>query len=289
MPSIISLKLFLSRLILAAAAGAVVAFLASLFLTKEWQVSGRIVVFPSGKPASASQNLAEEVGNTAWIVNGDAFQKRYFGDFAADFSGAETVKNSSMVLVKFRSEENDIKAVEDLIVKIPEYAEEYARDLYEGSPFKYKLASDPEISARPVRPDTVRISTWGLAIGAVLYFLFWLMFEDRLSGRSEPKDEKESAEENAPAAEEYESQESEPQEKSILDFRPDMKKSEPKSEIQEPENIVRAFQPKSTRKIITPSGAQNGAAPENLPVAESNEPSDEEVKDRLNRLMRGEL
>ena len=49
--------------------------------------------------------------------------------------------------------------------------------------------------------------------------------------------------------------------------------------------------------IITPRDMQN-VAPSNLPVAdeeeipalaESQDPSDEEVKDRLNKLMRGEL
>ena len=46
-------KKFISNILLAGAAAALIAFLVSLFLPKYWQVSGRIVVFPSGKPVSS--------------------------------------------------------------------------------------------------------------------------------------------------------------------------------------------------------------------------------------------
>ena len=183
MSSISEFKNFISRLLLVGAAGALVAFGISLTMAKKWQVSGKVVIFPSGKPVSASQNLSEEVGNTAWIVNSDTFQKGNFGDLSADFVGAEVLKNSSVVLVKFRSPEENIEAVEDLIVKIPSQVDEYARDLYDGSPFKYKMVSDPEISASPTRPNVVANSTWGAMIGAALYLFYWLFIESFVIGR----------------------------------------------------------------------------------------------------------
>ena len=122
-------------------------------------------------------------------MNSDTFQKNNFGNLSASFVGAEVVKNSSMVLVKFRSLESDIEATENLVVKIPAQVNDYARDLYDGSPFKYKIAADPEISARPARPSVVANSTWGFMIGAALYFLFWLFAGSLVCGkkRDNPK------------------------------------------------------------------------------------------------------
>lgn len=260
-------KKFISNILLAGAIVALVAFAVSLFLPKYWLVSGKIVVFPSGSPAGAAQNLAPEVGNTAWIINSDTFQERNFGDFSASFSGAEVVKNSSMVLVKFRSSETDIEAVEDLIVKIPSQVAEYARDLYDGLPFKYKMASDPEISPKPVYPDIIKNSTRGFIGGLILYFLYWLMFEDFLFRG--PKAEEEIAEPSA--------------EKEII-------QEEIKFEIPKREK------PTAVEEKTEPISA--GPAPDNLPIAGEktaapspnfHEPTDEEVKERLNRLMRGEL
>ncbi len=273
-----NLKKFISNIILIAALGALAAFAASLFMVKYWQVSGRIVVFPSGKPVSASQNLSEEVGNTAWIVNSDTFQKNNFGDLADNFIGAEVVENSSIVLVKFRSRESDIESIEDLISKIPAQVDEYARDLYDGSPFKYKMVSDPEISARPVRPDVVRNSSWGFAAGAILYLLYWIIAEPFIVGKkSVTKEEAHSDAVYVPA----EPISYEP----IAEHEPAM--SEPTPEIH-PEEIEPA---KPAAKIAS--------APDNLPIAETKpsasktseyrEPTDEEVKERLNKLMRGEL
>ncbi|MDI6778364.1 MAG: hypothetical protein QMD77_04185 [Patescibacteria group bacterium] len=288
------LKKFISNIILAALVGALIVFAASLFLPKKWQVSGKIVVFPSGKPASASQNLSEEIGNTAWIVNGDTFQKRNFGDFGADFAGAEVVKNSSMVLVKFRSAESDIQAIEDLIVKIPGQVDEYARDLYDGSPFKYKMASDPEISARPAWPNVIGNTAWGFTIGAILYFLYWLMVEDFIF-------KKDQGGEESPI---------EPKRKSVFDFFPEMEEKETFEKKVKFEKPVVIEEKKPEAEIIEKktepvektfsAPVKSSSAPSNLPIAESeippvseaseySEPSDEEVKERLNKLMRGEL
>ena len=81
-----------------------------------------------------------------------------------------------MVQVEFRSSENDIQSYEDLIVKIPSQVNDYARDLYSGSPFKYKMAGDPEISASPVRPNlAVQCDSWILCRYHALFDLcFWI-------------------------------------------------------------------------------------------------------------------
>lgn len=270
------LKKLISNILLAGAAAALVAFAASFFFPKYWQVTGKVVVFPSGKPVSASQNLAEEVGNTAWIVNSDSFQKRNFGDLGASFTGAEVVKNSSMVLVKFRSAESDIQLIEDLIVKIPGQVDEYARDLYDGSPFKYKMASDPEISANYIKPDLRKNSIWGFAGGIILYFLYWLFAGSFIAGK---RDMAENEEEIYPEAISFPT-ESTPHEP----IEEHLSMPEPMPEIVS-EQEIQEKQPVS--KI--------SSVPDNLPIAEAStvseyhEPSDEEVKDRLNKLMRGEL
>jgi len=269
-------KRIISNILLTGAAAALVAFTASFFFPKYWQVSGRIVVFPSGKPVSASQNLSEEVGNTAWIVNSDTFQERNFGDLGADFSGAEVVRNSSMILVKFRSSESSIQLIEDLIVKIPSQVDEYARDLYDGSPFKYKMAGDPEISARPVRPDVVKNSSWGFAIGAAFYLLFWLFTGTFVAGNRAIEKEQEMYPESIPFP-------AEP-----ISYEPTEEHMPPISEPM-PEIVP------ETEKPEIKSVSKTSHAPANLPIAEVStvseyhEPSDEEVKDRLNKLMRGEL
>lgn len=279
------LKKFVSNVILAGAIAALVVFTASLFLPKYWLVSGKVVVFPSGSPASAAQNLAPEVGNTAWIVNSDTFQERNFGDLVGSFSGAEVVKNSSMVLVKFRSSETDIEAVEDLIVKIPFQAAEYARDLYDGSPFKYRMTGDPEVSAKPVQPNLIKNSIWGFIGGLILYFLYWLMLEGFLFRRLE-REEKiiESRGET------------------LFDFRPEAKKETIQEEIKFEGPEEKERKPAAAEEKTEPISA--GPVPDNLPIAPASpagggeptfpapdfhEPSDEEVKERLNRLMRGEL
>ncbi|MFH0930093.1 MAG: hypothetical protein V1814_02465 [Candidatus Moraniibacteriota bacterium] len=249
-------KGFLTHAIFTGAIVMLVVFIVSLFLPKEWLVSGKIVVFPSGQPVSASQNLLAETGNTAEIIKSESFQKANFGDQAVNFAGAKAVKNSSMVWVKFRSNETDIQMYEDLIVKIPGQVNDYARDLYSGSPFKYKMAGDPEISASPVRPNLLLNAIIGFLGGILLYAIYWLGFES-IWPKSEEIDTK--------------------MEEAAAIVSPEIKPAE-----------------KSEKKIISPKS--NSAAPENLPfvdelISSSNaeEPSDDEVKERLNRLMRGEL
>lgn len=262
-----SIKERITHAIFTGAAVMLVAFLIALFFPKEWLVSGKIVIFPSGKPVSASENLLPEVGNTAWIINSDAFQERNFAEVSADFEGAAVVKNSSMVLVKFRSREEDIAFFEDAITKIPSQVDEYARDLYEGSPFKYKLAADPEISARPVRPNIAGNAYLGFAAGVLIYLVYWFFFE---SGR--------------------------PEEKLISPAEPEKSEAKKSSDIKSPDMSVSEPTPEvNKKKMITPR-SEAFAAPENLPfvdesapTSEITEPSDEEVKERLNRLMRGEL
>lgn len=239
----------------------VIVFAISLFLPKEWLVSGKIVVFPSGQPTSASVNLLPETFNTAEIIKSEAFQKANFGDWTLKFEDAKAVEKSSIVQVDFRSSEGDIEAIEDLIVKIPAQIDEYARDLYSGSPFKYKLVSDPEISASPVRPNLFQNAIFGFLAGLALYLIYWLRFESQKPEAAEMETKKD---------------------KSAI-ISPEIKTAKPAEKKKTVE-----------KKVITPKN-QTGA-PENLPFVEdqnssapAEEPSDEEVKDRLNRLMRGEL
>lgn len=257
----IAIKDRITHAIFTGAAAMLVVFLISLFLPKEWLVSGKVVVFPSGQPVSASQNLLPETWNTAEIIKSASFQKANFSDQALNFTGARAVKNSSMVLVKFRSNETDIQAYEDLIVKIPGQVNDYARDLYSGSPFKYKMVGDPEISLSPVRPNLLLNAILGFLGGVLLYLIYWLGFESMRSESEEVEIEKDE----------------------ITIVSPEIK---PAESIEEKKTIE--------KKIISPKGQ---AAPENLPFAEeqfspdinTQEPSDDEVKERLNRLMRGEL
>jgi len=257
-------------------------FVISLFLPKEWLVSGKIVVFPSGQPASASANLLPETGNTAEIIKGSPFQKANFGDQAANFAGARVVKNSSMVQVNFRSTENDIQSYEDLIVKVPGQVNDYARDLYDGSPFKYKMAGDPEISASPVRPNLLFNAILGFLGGIVIYLIYVFGFESMWPESEEIDAEaKESAAIVSPEIKPEEQEEV--KEEKVGNGKVEMKDGRPH------------FVPGKTEEKPA-SSAGKSAAPENLPfvdelISSSNiqEPSDDEVKDRLNRLMRGEL
>ena len=263
-----------------------VVFVISLFLPKEWLVSGKVVVFPSGQPASASVNLLPETWNTAEIIKSVSFQKNLFADQAANlpageagFAGARVMKNSSMVLVNFRSSENDIQAYEDLVVKVPSQVGDYTRDLYSGAPFKYKMAGDPEISSSPVRPNLLRNAILGFLGGIILYIIYWLGFESKKTENDDLE-----AEEKEVAIVSPEIKAEEPAEQKVGNGKVEMKGGRPH------------FVPGKTeeKKIISPKSQTD--APANLPfVNELNsssdiqEPSDDEVKDRLNRLMRGEL
>jgi len=272
----------LSEAIVTGAIVMLVVFLISLFLPKQWMVKGKIVVFPSGSPASAGQTLAEESCNTAEIIKSESFQKNGFPDFAGNFSGAKVIEGSSVVLVEFRSSEQDIQAHEDLIVKIPEQTSSYARDIYGGSPFKYKLLGDPEISSSPVRPNLPMNSIIGFVAGFAIY-LIW-----RGAKKSNPSVSEEENREN--------------ENSSIVS--PKLKAVEDETSGEEKEKIeMSAGEGKVVmvdgRPHFVPKGPDELAvsAPENLPfvdevndsLSNAKEPSDEEVKDRLNRLMRGEL
>ncbi|HLM83736.1 MAG TPA: hypothetical protein VK254_00800 [Candidatus Bathyarchaeia archaeon] len=265
----------LSRMILTGAVVMLFVFIISLFLPKKWQVSGKIVVFPSGQPAIASQNLVPEIWNTAEIINSAAFQKENFGAEAANFAGASVLKNSSMVWVKFRSSESDVRNVEDLIVKVPSQVNDFSRDLYGGSPFKYKLVSDPEISASPVRPNLLLNAIFGFLAGIVLYLLFWLGIASR-----------------RPVVEDFEVEE----EKATI-VSPEIKAEEPAEVKKAGKGKVEMIDGRPHFVPNKMEGAKS-SAPENLPFVDEaapsfdsnlEEPSDEEVKERLNKLMRGEL
>lgn len=250
-----------------------VVFAISLLLPKEWLVSGKIVVFPSGQPASASANLLPETRNTAEIIKSETFQKNNFGDLAVKFAGVKTVKNSSIVRVKFRSSEADIQATEDLIVKIPAQVNGYARDLYEGSPFKYKMVSDPEISASPVKPNLLLNAILGFVAGVVLYLIYWYAVDVKKIS--------------------FKKADSKKTEKSAI-VSPEIKQEKSAGEKIGEGKVVM----ENDRPHFAPGkgGGTNSSAPENLPFVDEQtpsspieEPSDEEVKERLNRLMRGEL
>jgi hypothetical protein len=295
----------ITRAITTGAVFMIIFFVVSLFLPKLWMVSGRVVVFPSGQPVSASQNLGFETGNTAEIIKGDSFQKNYFGDLATNFAGAKVLKNSSIVLVKFRSSENDIQQYEDAIVKIPSAISEYARDLYDGMPFKYKMAADPEISTSPVSPNLPLNAGIGFLAGVVLYLLYWLVSNSR--GMVQTEGFPEMASEDSIVSPDIQPEESkkdsgENKDKSVGGGKVVIENGRP--------HFVPGKVEKSSEKMtITPrsvSGGSKAAAPANLPFVdeqdaspqdssassdslEISEPTDEEVKERLNRLMRGEL
>jgi len=273
----LAIKDRITRAIFTGAVVMLVVFLISLFLPKEWLVSGKVVVFPSGQPASAAQNLLAETGNTAEIIKNASFQKNYFPDQAANFAGAKVLRNSSMVQVKFRSNETDIQMYQDLIVKVPGQVNDYARDLYSGSPFKYKMAGDPEISASPVKPNLLLNAILGFLGGVLLYAIYWLGFESRKSGD----------EEFASTAD-----------KMDTIISPEIKSAEPAAEEKKQKIGGGKVEMKDGRPHFAPGEKteEKSAVPENLPFvdeiissSEIQEPSDDEVKERLNRLMRGEL
>lgn len=278
----IAIKDRITNAIFTAAAVMLVVFVVSLFLPKQWLVSGRVVVFPSGQPVSASQNLLPETWNTAEIIKSTSFQKANFPDQVGNFADARAVKNSSMVRVNFRSSENDIQAYEDLIVKIPGQVNDYARDLYDGSPFKYKMAGDPEISASPVRPNLLLNAILGFVVGIILYVVYVLGFESMWSESEKveteesevvivsPEIKPEILVEPASSADKEKEQKIGGGKVDLIDGRPHFVPGKPKE--------------------------KKSSAPENLPFVDEmtsssnvQEPSDDEVKERLNRLMRGEL
>jgi hypothetical protein len=176
-----------------------------------------------------------------------------------------------MVQVSFRSSENDIQVYEDLIVKIPGQVNDYARDLYDGSPFKYKMAGDPEISTSPVRPNLLLNAILGFVAGIILYVIYVLGFESMWPEREEVEIEETKSEIVSP------------------EIKPEVPAEEKEQKIGGGKvDLING------RPHFVPGKKES--APENLPFVDElissssiQEPSDDEVKDRLNRLMRGEL
>jgi hypothetical protein len=265
---------------------AAVAFVYSMFLPKVSEVSGKIVIVPSGSSATAGQNLYLEAGNTVEMINSPSFRKSVFGTDAKGFDHAEPVKNSSTVAVIFLTDEGNVKSAEDSIVTFPEKISSYTRDLYDGAPFKYLLISDPEVSVKSIRSEAINNTILGFFIGFVLYLIYWLFFGSLRIPTWEEQVESSAIEKEQPII-------------------------APKIEVDRPRdpetNIPFAPEkplPKISKKeivpesIITPRDMKN-IAPDNLPIADEevsslsesdlSEPTDDEVKERLNRLMRGEL
>ncbi|MDD3487153.1 MAG: hypothetical protein PHF35_02105 [Candidatus Moranbacteria bacterium] len=265
----IALKKFLGRTILIGVIGAAVALTIAFFSTKEYLVTGKLVVFPTS--SLTGKNLGYEVGNTAEIIKNTAFQENVFGEMAENFAGAKVLEGSSAVEVSFFAQPDEETLAEDAIVRIPEAVAEYARDLYGGNPFKYKSLGDPEILANPVRPNLFCYLAGGFGIGVLISALYWFLFEFL----------------RVPAEDKYQLPEKfvSPQIEIDQEAITEEKKEQPA--------------PKATRIIEPVSRKEDeSTVPENLPTIEmetgekpqpAEEPSDEEVKDRLNKLMRGEL
>jgi hypothetical protein len=65
--------------------------------------------------------------------------------------------------------------VKETISYIPDEMVEYTRKIYGGDPYKYRLLEEPEISARPVKPNIILLSF----IGFIFSFLASLIFSKR--------------------------------------------------------------------------------------------------------------
>jgi len=275
-----SIKKFLNFAIFLGVVGAAVALILAVSQPKQYLVVGKLVVFPSSLP-TAQQNLGFEVGNTVEILNGSAFQENTFQGAAENFAFARQLGNSSTIAVAFLARKNEQMAVEDALVRVPAALADYARDLYGGSPFKYKFLSDPEVSVGPVKPDLGKYIASGFGIGVSIYILFWFLFEYLRI----PAGKKEVAAGISEA--------SAPVKIPSVNFKKDEVAAEPeeKSPASRPSKMI------EPRSQAAPAQETNASAPENLPVMEEfpseadlhQEPTDEEVKERLNRLMRGEL
>lgn len=267
------IKKFLNRAIFLGVIGMALAFLVAVNSPKKYLIVGKVVVFPSGS-GSAQQNLGYEVGNTVQIINSSAFKTNAFQGASGNFAYAKQLGNSSTIVVAFFAEKNQQTKVEDSIVSIPMSLAEYSRDLYSGSPFKYKLLSDPEISTAPAQPNFANYLSLGFGIGILAYVIYWFLFEFL---RIPAEKETAASEIISPKLELVET--AEPAEKKIGGGKVVMENGRPS---------------------FVPGKSENAksSAPENLPFVDESssnpsvdlqEPSDEEVKERLNRLMRGEL
>src|SRR4030042_5176058 len=176
MENLPALKKYLNRTIFSGVIVMAAAFLVAIYQPKQYLIVGKLTVFPSAC-ASAEKNLGYEIGNAVQIINSSAFKANTFQGMAGNFSYAKQLDNSSTIAVAFYAQNNEQIAIEDVIVRVPEALADYTRDLYGGSPFKYKLLSDPEISTGPVKPNLAQFLGAGFGIGVLLYFLYWLLFE----------------------------------------------------------------------------------------------------------------
>lgn len=292
---------FLAQIIFIGVIGAAVAFGYAMSVEKVWRVTGKIVVVPSGTSPTAGQNLQLEAANTAELIMSPSFQERLLGDSAAYFADAKSVKNSSTVVIAFESNEENIAAVEDAVVRMPENIATYTRDVYNGAPFKYLLASDPEILIPPVQPAIYKYVFAGFGLGALVYFIYWLYFSAFFRNKFEQErgilppvfEEKKATRQHLLFSPDLKPIETPlmPIETELPAEKIETMKSKPAVFVQE-EKIER--KPEAPKPVM-----KTAAAPANLPIAddesttsmryESIEPTDEEVKERLNRLMRGEL
>ena len=174
--TILAIKKFVSRAIFVGVIGAAVAFIYVIYLPKQYLVVGKLVVFPSGL-SSAQQNLGYEVGNTVAIINSSTFRTNTFQGLEKNFSSAVQAGSSSVVEISFLVQDDERSAAEDAISRVPMALADYTRDIYDGSPFKYRLLSDPETSSGPVKPNLTIYIAGGLGIGVLLYLLYWILFD----------------------------------------------------------------------------------------------------------------
>jgi len=156
--------------IISAILGTIILFAFTFLLTKEWLVSEKLVVFPSGL-ASAQKNLNFEVGNTVEIINSPDFRENVFQDKNQNFLGATRLGNSSTVEISFLAKDNQVDAVKEVALYVPGEMSNYTHKLYSGDPFSYRLLEDPTISSRPVKPDRMAYAISGFVIGLLGYLL----------------------------------------------------------------------------------------------------------------------
>jgi capsular polysaccharide biosynthesis protein len=283
-------KKFIGKMILVGLIFAAAASVYTLFIPKVWEISGEIVIVPSGSPASASQNLSLEAANAAEMIKSPSFQKNVLGEDAKYFSDANPIKDSSTVGVNFETQQDNIQAVEDIVVKIPNDIASFSRDIYQGSPFNYLTVSDPKVSAQPVKPNMVQNVLNGFILGVVLFILYWLWVEPIVESIPVKSTEKPLV--VSPSIEILK-----PWEKSEAEAKPE------EIEVEELPEKPTVPEERLDYSAEVPSVSNRYAAPDNLPVAgaaeaeapivrknsDFREPTDEEVKERLNKLMRGEL
>ncbi len=271
----LELRRLLGTMILVGLVGALIAFVWAASEPEEYLVVGKMVVFP-GSCENAPKNLGYEVGNTIAIIESTAFREFYFGDQDENFESARQMNVSSTIEISFLATQEEVAMVEDAIVRIPEAVFEYTRDVYEGSPFKYRLLSDPEMSVSPVRPNQIAYVLGGFAAGAGLFLLYSILgFFMKVPPRPKEEPSPEPAE-PSPTPEKM--------------VAPSMKLEE---ETLEAPKVRTAPREKKEMKPETEAPSNlpvtEGRIEEAKPVPQYEEPSDEEVRERLNRLMKGEL